>query len=103
VSGKVAKLQRLGHIQAESFRQRLSLILPLYDNSMKIKITLETKKLIKVPSPQNQRINHIKRVNKLINKIGILARNNKSLAKSLRLQLNEVYAGHPTAQEIWVK
>lgn len=103
VSGKVAKLQRLGHIQAESFRQRLSLILPLYDNSMKIKITLETKKMIKVPAPQNQRINHIKRVNKLINKIGILARNNKSLAKSLRLQLNGVYAGHPTAQEIWVK
>jgi len=103
VSGKVAKLQRLGHIQAISLRQRLSLVLPLYDESMKIKITQETKKLVKVPAPQNQRINHIKRVNKLINKIGILARNNKALARSLRLQLNVVYASQPTAKEIWIK
>jgi hypothetical protein len=103
VSGKVAKLQRLGHKQADLLRQRLGLILPLYDENMKIKITQETKKLIKISAPQNQRINHIKRVNKLINKIGILARNDKALAKSLRLQLNIVYENQPTAKEIWIK
>jgi hypothetical protein len=100
-SGKVAKLQRLEHLQAKNLRERLSSILPLYDENMQKQITQETKKLIALPVPQNQRIGNIKRVNILINKLGVLARNNKSLAKSLRLQINKVYADRPTAKEIW--
>ncbi|MGZ8234408.1 hypothetical protein [Methylobacter tundripaludum] len=101
VSGKVAKLQRLEHLQAQKLRERLSLVLPLYDVNMQKQITQETKKLINLPAPQNQRVGNIKRVNKLINKLGILARNNKSLANSLRLQLNKIYADRPTTKEIW--
>lgn len=100
-SGKVAKLQRLEHLQAKKLRERLSLVLPLYDENMQKQITQETKKLIDLSAPQNQRIGNIKRVNKLINKLGILARSNKSLANSLRLQLNKVYANRPTTKEIW--
>jgi hypothetical protein len=100
-SGKVAKLQRLEHLQAKKLRERLSLLLPLYDENMQKQITQESKKLIDLPVPQNQRVGNIKRVNILINKLGILARNNKSLAKSLRLQINKVYADRPTAKEIW--
>lgn len=100
-SGKVAKLQRLEHLQAKKLRERLSLVLPLYDENMQKQITQETKKLTNLSTPQNQRIANIKRVNKLINKLGILARNNKSLANSLRSQLNKVYANRPTTKEIW--
>ncbi len=100
-SGKVAKLQRLEHLQAKKLRERLSLILPLYDENVQNQIIQEAKKLIKLPAPQNQRVNNIKRVNQLIYKLGVLARNNKSLAKSLRLQVNTVYANKPTIKEIW--
>ncbi len=101
VSGKVAKLQRLEHVQAKKFRERLSLIMPLYDESMQKQIIQETRKLINLPTPQNKRIGNIKRVNTLINRLGILARTNKSLAKSLRLQVNKVYANRPTTKNIW--
>ncbi|PPD46761.1 MAG: reverse transcriptase [Methylobacter sp.] len=101
VSGKVAKLQRLEHLQARKLRERLRLILPLYDENVQNQITQEAKKLIKLPSPQNQRLNNIKRVNQLIYKLGILARNNKTLANSLRLQINKAYANKPTIKEIW--
>jgi len=100
-SGKVAKLQRLEHNKDKKFRERLSLILPEYNENMQKQLIHETKKLISLPAPQNQRVGNIKRVNMLINKLGILARNNKSLAKSLRLQLNTVYANKPTMKEIW--
>lgn len=101
VSGKVAKLQRLEHLQATKLRERLGIILPLYDENMQSQINQETKKLIKLSAPQNQRLGNIKRVNILIHKLGILARNNKSLANSLRSQINEVYANKPTIKEIW--
>jgi len=100
-SGKVAKLRRLEHLQAKKLRERLGLILPLYDENMQKQITSETKKLVGLSAPQNQRIGNIKRVNMLVNKLGILARNNKPLAKSLRLQINNVYADRPTTKEIW--
>jgi len=100
-SGKVAKLQRLDHVQAKKLRERLGLILPLYCENEQKQITHETKKLIDLKAPQNQRIGNIKRVNNLIYKLGILARNNKSLANSLRLQLNAVYANKPTKKDIW--
>ncbi|SJM95656.1 Retron reverse transcriptase [Crenothrix polyspora] len=100
-SGKVAKLQRLEHLQATKLRERLGIILPLYDENMQSQINQETKKLVKLSAPQNQRLGNIKRVNILIHKLGILARNNKSLANSLRSQINEVYANKPTIKEIW--
>ena len=102
-SGKVAKLQRLGHVQAINLRARLSLILPLYDENMQNKLTHETKKLVTVPYPQNQRVGNIKRVNSLINKLGILTRTNRPLAKSLRLQINSTYLNKPTVKEIFDK
>lgn len=67
----------------------------------KIKLPKKRKKLIKLPAPQNKRVNNIKRVNQLIYKLGILARSNKSLANSLRLQVNNIYANKPTIKEIW--
>ncbi|ANE56744.1 reverse transcriptase family protein [Methylomonas sp. DH-1] len=101
VSGKVAKLQRLEHQQAKNLRKRLGLILPLYDENMEKQLTHETKKLITLSLPQSKRPGNIKRVNSLINKLGILSRNNKALARSLRLQLSTVYADKPSNKEIW--
>ena len=100
-SGKVAKLQRLQHVQAKKLRERLNLIMPLYEVSMQNQLIQETKKLVKLPSPQNQRIGNITRVNSLYYRLGILGRNNKALATSLRLQLNKVYANKQTTKEIW--
>lgn len=100
-SGKVAKLQRLGHQQAKQLRQRLSLVLPLYDENMGKQLIRETKKLINLSTPNNKRPGNIKRVNILINKLGVLSRNNKALSKSLRLQLSEVYWDKPSKKEIW--
>lgn len=100
-SGKVAKLERLEHHQAKKFRQRLKLILPLYDENMGNQLRHETKKLISIPAPQNKRPGNIKRVNSLFNRLGILSRSNKALAKSLRLQLNCIYKNRPKKDEIW--
>lgn len=44
-SGKVAKLKRLEHLQARKLRERLGLILPLYDENMQNQITQEAKKI----------------------------------------------------------
>jgi hypothetical protein len=100
-SGKVAKLQRLGHNQSHDLRKRLSLVLPLYNDDMGEKLIHETKKLISLSPKNNNRLGIIKRVNTLINKLGILARNNKSLSKSLRLQINNAYPNKLSKKEIW--
>jgi hypothetical protein len=100
-SGKVAKLQRLGHIQAKDLRMRLCKVLPLYDENMAKRITQEVKKFCGLPQAQKARTSQIYRVNKLYYALGILSRNNHILSKSLRLQLNAVYEAKPTKQELW--
>lgn len=101
ISGKVAKLERLGHTQAKDLRCRLGKILPLYDEAMTKRITHEAKRFCRLSGSKKSKAKQIERVNKLIHSLGILSRNNRALAKSLRIQLNEAYPDKPTKKELW--
>lgn len=104
VSGKVAKIHRLGYPQAKSLRKRLGSILPLYDDVGEQKIVQEVKKLTKdKQSRRSNRIGHIRRVHKVSHQVGILARTNKPLARSLRKQLKSSYARLPTVRSYWLE
>lgn len=89
-SGKVAKMERLGHTQAANLRIRLADILPRYGPARQSSLKKEVKRLCK-RSHQNHRIGLIKRVNRSYYELGILARNNRPLAKHLRGMLDEAF------------
>ncbi|MEY0070510.1 reverse transcriptase family protein [Providencia rettgeri] len=82
-SGKVAQMHRLGHPQSIELREKLSEILPLYDEYKIRKIVFLSNNYIKnfsLPLSDEQ----IKKVNKIIYEIGIVGRTNKKLANELR-------------------
>lgn len=100
-SGKVAKLNRLEHSQADNLRARLGAILPEYNDDEIFKIKINNRRLISIPKIKHQRIGVIKQYNKQIHRLGILSRTNKSLAKYLRKNLKAHFSGVPTHEEFW--
>lgn len=101
VSGKVAKLNRLGHSQADALRVRLGTILPEYNDDEIQKIKINNRRLLAIPAIKHQRIGIIKQYNKQIHRIGILSRTNKGLAKYLRHTLKAHFSGVPTHEDFW--
>jgi len=98
-SGKVAKLTRLKHKQAKNLRLRLYEVLPIHNKQTKQNLIINVKNLLKVKQHQAKRPGHVYKVNKLLFQIGILARTDKYLAKSLRQQLTITKL--PTKKELW--
>ncbi len=98
-SGKVAKLTRLQHKQAKNLRLRLYQVLPIHNEGTKRNLIINVKNLLKVKPRQAKRPGHVAKVNKLLFQIGILARTDKLLAKSLRQQL--AVTKLPTKKELW--
>lgn len=87
ISGKVAKLQRVGHVQALKLRERLSNILPIISDS-EVSVLIREVECIERENPNKiNRIGFLKRVNNAIYKVSLISRRNKSLAKSLRDRL----------------
>jgi len=100
-SGLVAKLERLKHHQAKKYRERLSLVLPVYDIKEVSKTITLTKKALKVPKEKHRNLTRIQSYNKLLYRYGILGRTHTGLAKSLRKSLKAYYTNIPTKKEYW--
>jgi hypothetical protein len=86
-SGKVAKLQRIGHSQAKALRLRLSEIFPTISEEKCQELQREISYLEKEKTEKRSRIGFLKRINNALYVCGILSRKNKALAKSLRDRL----------------
>mgnify|MGYP000253514399 CR=1 FL=1 len=102
-SGLVAKLAHLEHKQATDLRKRLREILPTYDSYMSHKIKKLTNKLLKVKKEQHNNIGRINDYNKLLYKLGILARTEKKKATNLKTMLKIHYAGISSKREFWLE
>ncbi|WP_155983848.1 MULTISPECIES: reverse transcriptase family protein [unclassified Thioalkalivibrio] len=100
-SGKIAKLKRLGHSQAQPLRARMRKILPQIGDQEKDNLILECKKLANKSRRNTDRIGHILRVNRAIHKVGLLSRTDKRLARSLRRQVVAAYPNKPTIKDYW--
>ncbi|QUI72260.1 reverse transcriptase family protein [Pseudoalteromonas sp. M8] len=100
-SGKVAKLNRLGHKQSDSLRQRLSNILPEFDKYTTKKIVTIHYRLLSIPKIKHKRIDVAKQYNKQLHKLGILSRTNKTLAKKLRMALKQHFNQVTTIERYW--
>lgn len=84
VSGRVAKLSQLNHCQAERFRKELREILPIYSDADIRKTRRLVAKIIKTPRTTRSSLGYIKKYHQIVYRINILARSNKSIARSLR-------------------
>lgn len=87
-SGKVAVLTRLGHAQARDLRSQLTLVLPLYDDDASRKLQRVAYKLCQTPDSETANISKIKAYRKIRYHFGILARNNKLIAKKWKHDLD---------------
>ncbi len=101
VSGLVAKLTRLNHAQAPKLRDRMGLILPLYDDKATASIWREVDRMLKRPLSTHKKIAVMQSYRRLINKLGILTRTNRPLAKSLRRQLKVRFSDVPSKSMMW--
>ncbi|EIO4059264.1 RNA-directed DNA polymerase [Vibrio vulnificus] len=86
-SGKVAKLERVGHSQAKKLRTRLQQIYPTLSTGQVHALKIAIKKLEKVPSSKRMKIGYLKQVNKLIHRTSLVFRTDKPLAHSLTERL----------------
>lgn len=102
VSGLVAKLNRLEQSNHKALRERLSKIMPLYDESDKKKIIRECKSLLKLNPASEIKHGHIDSINKAYGKLGILSRNNKTVSRLWRKRLKSHFRKIPTKREIWL-
>jgi hypothetical protein len=101
VSGQVAKLTRLEHPQAVKLRARMRDILPLYDGKATAAIIREADLLLKRPKASHAKVSVINAYRRLINRIGILTRTNKLLARALRRQLKAKFSDVPSKVLMW--
>lgn len=101
VSGLVAKLTRLNHAQAQKLRDRMGAILPLYDSKATASIWREVDRMLKRPLATHKKIAVMQSYRRLINKLGILTRTDRPLAKSLRRQLKIRFSDVPSKMKMW--
>ena len=86
-SGKVAKLDRVGHPQAKKLRNRLQQIYPVLSPQHIDKLRNAIKKLESVSAKKRMKIGYIKQINKLIYTASLLYRTDKKLAHALTNKL----------------
>ncbi|HYE36065.1 reverse transcriptase family protein [Methylocaldum sp.] len=101
VSGKVAKLARHNHANAQDYRGRLQDVFPLCDEHNKNSIIREVKTICGKPSQSHYRIGFIKKLNKAYYSLGILSRTDKKLSKSLRKEISEKHPQVPSIKKYW--
>ncbi|ASV53436.1 reverse transcriptase [Lelliottia jeotgali] len=100
-SGMVAKLTRLDQSNHIELRKRMATILPLYDDNEKDKIIRECRRVLRFNNKIDLSIGQLDIINKLIGKLGILARNNNALSKIWRNKIKNHFPLLPTKREIW--
>lgn len=101
VSGKVAIVTRLKHVEAADLRGRLSKILPLYDSTKRSQILYEAQKLLRKHPSTHARMGVINAYHKIIHAIGILTRTDRVLARALRRQLKAKFSHLPLKSQVW--
>jgi hypothetical protein len=101
VSGHVAKLSRLGHVQAVKLRLRMGDILPVYDDKAKAKVIYDCERLLKRPLAMHKRMGVIKSFHRTIYALGILGRTDKKISRHLKRQLRDRFGDIPIKREIW--
>ncbi|MCC4222820.1 reverse transcriptase family protein [Vibrio campbellii] len=100
-SGLVAKLVRLQHSEGKDYRKRLTKILPLYDQYQENKLSKRCYSALKVPREQHTQWGIIRKYNKLMYHLGILARTNKKRARQFRIELSTHYSSVPVIKDFW--
>jgi hypothetical protein len=100
-SGLVARLHRLKNSQAEDYRKRLSVILPLYDQYQEAKLVKRVSSALKVPISSHSQWGIIKKYNNLVYHLGILARTKSALASRLKSSLKVHYSSVPLIDTFW--
>jgi len=101
-SGLIAKLTRLDQSNHLNLRERMSAILPLYDDKEKDKIIRECKVILKYNNKVAFTVGQVNAINRLIGKLGILARTNKSLSKVWRTRVRKHCHSLPSKRSIWL-
>lgn len=101
-SGLIAKLTRLDQSNHLKLRERMSAILPLYEDKEKNKIIRECKIILKYNNKIAFTIGQVSAINRLMGKLGILARNNKSLSKIWRTRIRKHCRSLPTKRSMWL-
>ncbi|MCG9704085.1 reverse transcriptase family protein [Photobacterium damselae] len=86
-SGKVAKLERVGHSQAKKLRTRLQKIYPTLSMGQIHALKIAIQKLERVPSSKRMKMGYLKQVNKLTHRTSLVFRTDKPLAHSLTERL----------------
>lgn len=84
VSGKVAKLAYLNHIEAEKYRKILQNILPLYDQNIATSIFKQATYLSKSKSSYRRKFVYFKKYHKVQYKTNILMRSDKQKAMQIK-------------------
>lgn len=102
-SGKVAKMEHLGHAKSTEYRDRLAKILPCYSAQQSANLTFQIKKFVSKVTKNGYRDQSRARDRYyfLKHRAGICSRNNKVLAKSLNMQLKSVSHLIKTKEELW--
>ncbi|AUY25610.1 reverse transcriptase family protein [Mixta calida] len=100
-SGLVAKLKRLNQPSHDTLRNRLSLVLPLYDAVMVSKLMMECKSLLRVKNKIEYSVSEVNHINKTLYKLGILSRNNPGRASIWRKKIIANFKNLPTKRELW--
>lgn len=100
-SGLVAKLTRLNQSNHRDLRERMNKILPLYDQTSKDKVIRECKAVLKFNNKIALTAGQVNIINKLLGRLGILARNNPNLSKLWRSRIRKNFKNMPTKREIW--
>lgn len=86
VSGKVAKLAYLNHIEAKKYRAILQSILPLYDQNFATSISRQAHHLSNSKISHRRKYAYFKKYHKVKYKLNILMRSDKSKA----IQINKI-------------
>lgn len=100
-SGLVAKLTRLNQSNHKDLRERMANILPLYDQISKDKVIRECRAVLKFNNKTTLTLGQVDVINKLLGKLGILARNDRGLSKLWRSRIRKHLKKIPTKREIW--
>lgn len=101
-SGKVARLQRLGHAQAHSLRSRLREIMPLMNEQNALNLIAEVDTICSPRfTEKGNRLGVISRINRAKYAVGILGRNSPTTAKRLRRKITDAHPKLTTKKDFW--
>lgn len=101
VSGLVAKMQRLEHVQAPSLRTRLAKILPIYNEETGKQVVADAQKLLR-RAPTYHKIGFINKINTTVYRLGILGRTEKMKARNLKKAIKLRFSDMPKKDKYWL-